>query len=91
VRGGYAPRAQGGTHQVRTEPNKEPKENYARTREQDEDRSLAAFDALPPAKRRALIEQARTTHPLLRGLQGVTDSNPMVRAAAAALLGQTSA
>jgi hypothetical protein len=77
-----------GVNGVYTEPNKNPRElrAHAQEEEQDENRNLAAFDALPPAKRRALIEQARAAHPLLRGLQRVADSNPMVRAAAAALL-----
>jgi hypothetical protein len=87
VRGGTHDVRGRGTHHVRTEPNKEPKENFARTRE-PETPDVAALDALTPAKRAALLKTARTTHPLLRGLQGVTDSNPMLRAAAAALLAE---
>jgi hypothetical protein len=85
VRTGHARRAQGGTHEVRTEPNKEPKENFAHTREQ-ETPDVAALDALSPAQRTALLKTARTTHPLLRNLKGVSDDHPMLRAAAAALL-----
>jgi hypothetical protein len=85
VRRGYARRAQGGTHEVRTEPNKEPKENLAHTREQ-ETPDVAALDELSPAQRTALLKTARTTHPLLRNLKGVSDDHPILRAAAAALL-----